>query len=722
MDEISYGMKHKRYNYALRMKVLFLVVVICMAGISVYAASAGPIPAMAGTQVTGTVNTGVTGLRVRTSTDTSSTANVITKVDGGFKFDILDTVNTSGTYAWYHVGFYLNGTYTYGYVTSQYVTIDAGMGYSQDSDFESYLSAQGFPDSYKEQLRTLHAEYPDWVFVADNTGKNWSDVVENENVLGRSLIYDSAKSSWKSTADGAFNWDTSEWYELDSGGWVQASGTLVSYALDPRNFLNDTNIFMFEDLSYNSSLQNTDGVSNVIAGTFMQSSSQDLSYDGTAYTYATGLMLAGRMSGVSPYHLATRIIQEQGSAGQGSSILGTVSGYEGFYNYYNQGAYMTSTASAVVNGLKYASATDSTTLRPWNTRMKSIIGGAIYIGSKYITRGQNTLYYEKFDLVSPYWHQYMTNILAARSESQTQSSSYSTTTKQNTALVFKIPVYNNMPDTACALPTGDGSPNDKLAALGVDGYSLTPTFTKDTTSYDLIVDNSVASVNVAAQTVDSTAAISGTGSAALSVGTNTVNVVVTAQNGDTKTYTITIVRKESASTGGGTGSGTGSTDQGGTGGNQSGGSTDGGSSSPSGYTTDYKLDSTAGTISKVGVGSAASDVLGSISFTGGAYGKILNADGSENSGIVGTGNQLAIYNSSGSQIAEYTFVIYGDLNGDGQIDVYDLIYMRRHLLGISQLQGAYYAAADTNRGNDGVDVYDLIYLRRHLLDIAYISQ
>jgi hypothetical protein len=329
--------------------------------------------------------------------------------------------------------------------------------------------------------------------------------------------------------------------------------------------------------------------------------------------------------------------------------------------------------------------------------MKSIIGGAIYIGSKYITRGQSTLYYEKFDMVSPYWHQYMTNILAAKSESQTQSSSYSDATKQSTGLVFKIPIYNNMPDSACALPTSDGSPNDKLASLSVDGYSLTPTFSKDTTAYDLIVDNSVASVNIAAQTIDSTAETSGTGTIQLSVGTNTVNVAVTAQNGDTRTYTVTIVRKEGAAPGGNT-------------------------DTTPGYTTEYKLDTTAGTISKVGVGSAASDVLNGINFTGGTYGKVLNADGSENSGIVGTGNQLVIYNSSGSQVAQYTFVIYGDLNGDGKIDVYDLIYMRRHLLGISQLQGAYYTAADTNRGNDGVDVYDLIYLRRHLLDIAYISQ
>lgn len=168
----------------------------------------------------------------------------------------------------------------------------------------------------------------------------------------------------------------------------------MQYALDPRNFLNETNVFMFEDLSYNSSVQSETGVSSIIEDTFMDGSSHDLSYDGTDFNYPSALMYAGRASGVSPYHLATRIIQEQGRKGQGNSISGTVSGYEGYYNYYNQGAYKTATASAVVNGLKYAAKTDAATLRPWNTRMKSVIGGAIYIGSRYINRGQNTIYYE----------------------------------------------------------------------------------------------------------------------------------------------------------------------------------------------------------------------------------------------------------------------------------------------------------------------------------------
>ena len=95
--------------------------------------------------------------------------------------------------------------------------------------------------------------------------------------------------------------------------------------------------------------------------------------------------------------------------------------------------------TAVQNGLKYASRNDDETLRPWNTRMKSIIGGAIYLGKSYINRGQNTLYYEKFDMTGR-GHQYMTNVLAPRSESVKSAQGYSDSNKNNIAFIFRIPV------------------------------------------------------------------------------------------------------------------------------------------------------------------------------------------------------------------------------------------------------------------------------------------
>ena len=126
----------KRKRLLTKMKAACLAAVMCVSTLPVLTAQIQPVTAYA-QEKTGTVNAGVTGLRVCSSTDTSGTANVITKVSGGFHFDILDTVQTSDTYAWYRGWvFNLNGTYTKGYVTSEYVTVDStDIDYSDDTVF-----------------------------------------------------------------------------------------------------------------------------------------------------------------------------------------------------------------------------------------------------------------------------------------------------------------------------------------------------------------------------------------------------------------------------------------------------------------------------------------------------------------------------------------------------------------------------------------------------------
>lgn len=652
----------------------------------------------------GHVNYEVTDLRIRTSPVSGS---VITKVDGGFKFDIYEEVDTSSG-LWYGIGFYLNGDYYRGYVTSEYVTVDKRNDYKPDADFEEYLDSQGFPDSYKDGLRQLHAQYPNWVFVADHNGKDWSDVLENQNVIGRSLTYGSAKSSWKSVADGCYDWESGQYTQLDSGGWVQASSALVEYALDPRNFLNADNIFMFENLSFDSSLQDESGLESMVDGTFMENSSHDLTYDGRNYTYITGLLLAGQESGVSPYHLASRILQEQGNSGYGSSISGTQSGYYwGYYNYYNIGAYASGGLTAVQNGLKYASYPDSSTLRPWNTRMKSIIGGAIYLGKSYINRGQNTLYYEKFDMTGR-GHQYMTNVLAPRSESVKSAQGYSDSNKNNIAFIFRIPVYENMPENVCEIPTGDGSPNNRLSDLYVDGYSLTPTFSLYKTEYSLIVDYDTSSVYVGGSTLDSSADVSGLGYHDLSVGSNDITITVTADNGDNQDYTITVVRQDKEPD-----------------------PTPEPDPEPTpdpepdvaypGFSTTLSVDEDEKYISGLTVSGYVQDVLDKIDNYNGAYSKILNKNGNEKDGLVGTGDILITYNSSGEEVSRYEIVIYGDVNGDGEIDLFDFAQIKRSILGIADPSGVYWKAADCNRDGE-LDLFDFAKVKRYILGIGSINQ
>ena len=105
-----------------------------------------------------------------------------------------------------------------------------------------------------------------------------------------------------------------------------------------------------------------------------------------------------------------------------------------------------------------------------------------------------------------------------------------------------------MPAAACAKPTQDGSPNNKLAGLGVNGFALTPTFNKDTTSYNLIVDTSVSQVTINAAVIDSTASVSGAGTVNLQGGGNDITIAVTAQNGSVRNYVIHVVRQQNGPT------------------------------------------------------------------------------------------------------------------------------------------------------------------------------
>lgn len=88
------------------------------------------------------------------------------------------------------------------------------------------------------------------------------------------------------------------------------------------------------------------------------------------------------------------------------------------------------------------------------------------------------------------------------------------------------------------------SKNNNLKSLSIEGYDFTPEFNKDVLQYTLELENGIESINVSATKEDSTASIEGTGTISLSEGVNPVKIVVTAQNGSTKTYTINVTVKE----------------------------------------------------------------------------------------------------------------------------------------------------------------------------------
>lgn len=492
-------------------------------------------------QLSGTCTADVLNVRSGAGTGYSKTGTV----SYGDSLTILsETTDASGA-KWYKISC---GSVT-GYVSAAYVTVTTGgtQG-SSDADFESYMTKQGFPESYKPYLRTLHAQHPKWIFTAQKLGVDWNTAVKEECVVGRNLVHSSALASWKSMEKGAYDFNGGYWYGLD-GSWVAASKEIIMYYMDPRNFINDTYIFMFENQSYNSSYQTESGVKTILADTFM-SGSYTCPDTKKKYTYSQTFIDAAKKSGVSPYHLASRCRNEQGVNGAPQS-LGTVKGYKNYFNFFDIQAYATSTMTAAEMGCKYAKTTNPTYLLPWTNQYKSIVGGSIFLGTGYITKGQDTLYLQKFDMVDGgnglYYHQYMTCVFGQANEAISLKNAYSQDIL-NSAMEFKIPVYNNMPDEVCQKPTSSGDNNNYLSSLSVSGTSISPKFDKFTTSYTATVNAEVSSVTVNANPLGKSAKVSGNGKVSLKTGKNTVKVTCKAASGVKRTYTIKITRKAASQT------------------------------------------------------------------------------------------------------------------------------------------------------------------------------
>ncbi len=291
---------------------------------------------------------------------------------------------------------------------------------------------ESFPASYQGRLRALKNSHPNWIFVPMNTGLNWNTVVTEEMRGERSLVHASLGDDWKAERTAQSN-------------WYIATESAVKYVLDPRNFLTENHIFMFEQLTYNASYHSPDAVQRIIAPTFMSGLIPD-----DNRTYAEAFWQVGSSLGVSPFHLACRVYQEQGASGGSPLISGSYGEYQGYYNYFNIKASGKTTAEVIANGLAYAKQ------QGWDTRYKSIAGGAYFISANYILKGQDTLYLQKFDVDSSYngvfSHQYMQNITAPMTEGAKIRQAYEQTGSVDNPFVFKVPVYSGMPSSACPKP------------------------------------------------------------------------------------------------------------------------------------------------------------------------------------------------------------------------------------------------------------------------------
>lgn len=339
-----------------------------------------------------------------------------------------------------------------------------------------------FPKEYQAALKKIQELHPKWTFEAYNTGLSWDTLILNETAThGRNRVISSSDYSWKCSCGNL------------ASGYVCASEGITKYYLDPRNFLNEVNIFQFLEISYNSKIHTLAGIKSAVKNTFLDSEVtytaiekkevevekeivdttnsvatnrtekvkeiQDVEVEYTKH-YAEIILEAAKQSNMSPYSIVTKIIQEVGTKGS-SSVSGTYEGYKGYYNFYNLGAY--DTGNAIVNGLKYARD------KGWNNQYIAIIEGAKEIANSYTNAGQNTAYFYKWDVVGTkilqsgktqtvsgsemFWHQYMTNVQDPTSQSKSLYNTYVKNNIIDEPLNFVIPVYNSMP-AEVSMPSG----------------------------------------------------------------------------------------------------------------------------------------------------------------------------------------------------------------------------------------------------------------------------
>lgn len=316
---------------------------------------------------------------------------------------------------------------------------------------------------YTELINKLKEAHPEWNFRILYTGLDWNQVIKNEAAHGRNLVSKTRTSAWICPICG----DTA----YDNGSWRCASEAAISYFMDPRNSLNETYIFQFEALSYNKDIQTIEGVNEILKDVkYMQT--EKITYTKTdktegviEKTYAQVIMEAAQEANVSPYHLAARIRQEQGT-GDAPTIIanGKHPNFTGYYNFFNIKASGNTEAEIITNALTYAKSKELTDPE------KSIKEGAKFLAKNYISTGQDTLYLQKFDVDDSdgalYYFQYMQNISASKSEGVEVRESYEKLGILESKMDFIIPVYENMPELPCPEPIPDGVVTQNVKVKG----------------------------------------------------------------------------------------------------------------------------------------------------------------------------------------------------------------------------------------------------------------
>lgn len=381
--------------------------------------------------------------------------------------------------------------------SEQFFSGDAKAYYDQ-------LVEDGFPATYAAALTELHLLHPQWSFAPlliteGNADYTWQYVLEKETEdPSNNLVY--ASNTYRDYRHPLYT----EQYDT---GHYPVSKAGLAYFMDPRNFLNEADVFQFLDLS--DTAASPGAVKAVLQGTFMEDAQLD-----NGILYADYIYDLGNELGVNPIYLAVKIRQEMGVRGtspvisgtcgtlladyyrnnvqvsdSGTNVLTPSTGYteaellelDGYYNYFNISASGNGTFTIYYKAMQAArKGTPSMAAEwggspSWDTRWKAIYGGAYVVKDKYVDAYQSTVYLQKFNVDSRasdnFWGQYAQNVTTALSEARTLFSAFASNEALDTACSFLIPVYEGMPASPSPDPAQGSCTSTRPASKRFD-YSL----------------------------------------------------------------------------------------------------------------------------------------------------------------------------------------------------------------------------------------------------------
>lgn len=655
-----------------------------------------------------------------------------------------------------------------------YFIVNAKMSESQ---FKNSMASKGFPASYLDKLWYMYDKHPMWEFVPLQTGLDFNTAVAKESLDGKCTVeIGTTTRLYKSHSWGTYNSNGSYTYKVIDGNpssskaHVNTTPQCVTFFMDPRNFLtDDKSIFQFENLKFDAAAHPVAAIQGVLNDTFMKGNVTYKDSSGNVHSlnksYAQVIYDAGRINDISPIYLASKIIQEVGIDGS-ESVSGTHSKYPGYYNFFNIGANNSPTGNAVTNGLYRASR------EGWDNPEKSIIGGASFIANYYVAQGQNTSYLMKYNVTPKkpgnlYLHQYMS---ALHDPAQSAATTYSGYVKRGTLdsrHVFLIPVYNNMSNATAESIKIDGvnrkgivnsngvntrtGPSTECSTTGYlvhrgqevtieGGYRneymyimwrqqlLHPLWYKVTynskygvktqfvcedyvdtqaefkvqvgtsrkLSYTLYPNNATekpmySSYDTRIARVDSNGNITG-------VKNGTTKVIAYLSNGSFDVVNVKVVNEEVKPDPNPNPNPNPNPDPG------------------SDKITSSVYDVKNGYINNVREGTKLSVFKNNINEKNSI--KIFNTEGNEvtsSNAVVGTGYTVKLYKDN-KTVHTDLIVVKGDVNGDGCVDIADLVQVRRHILNLTNLRGSQHLGGNYDGDSKNlVDIADLVKIRRHIL-------